>query len=105
MGIGLLRNFHPLRFCESCRQMKREYLMRSETECLGCRIDDSESRKENESRGIESELERKGAARRRVAGPREKEKAQPRGQVRLSFNSDSRATGIRLSRGRAKETS
>ncbi len=82
MGIELLRHFHPLRFCESCRQMKREYLMRTETECLGCSIDDSDSRKENESRGIESGHKRKGAARKRAVGPREKEKAQPHGQVR-----------------------
>ena len=28
--------YYPLRFCEKCRQIKREDWMYSEDECLGC---------------------------------------------------------------------
>jgi len=31
-----LRNYHPIWFCETCRTIKREDWMFSETECLGC---------------------------------------------------------------------
>lgn len=82
----LLRNFHPLRYCESCKQIKREDWMYSETECLGCRYDDSvESIKEDEPQ--EKKIGRKltGAAPKGAAGLGEKEKAQPRGQARLHF--------------------
>ena len=82
----LLRNFHPLRYCERCKQIKREDWMHSETECLGCRYDDSvESIKEDESQGKKIGRKYVGAAPKGAAGLGEKEKAQPRGQARLSF--------------------
>lgn len=87
MGIDLLRNFYPLRFCVSCGRMKREDLMHTETECLGCQYDDPvESSKESKSQGKKSDRKQKGAAPKRAAGLGEKEKAQPRRQVRLQLH-------------------
>lgn len=34
-----LRSYHPLRFCESCREIKREDWMKAEDLCLGCFYD------------------------------------------------------------------
>lgn len=34
-----LRSYHPLRFCESCREIKREDWMKTEDLCLGCFYD------------------------------------------------------------------
>lgn len=31
-----LKNYHPLRYCDSCHQMVRENLMKTENQCLGC---------------------------------------------------------------------
>ena len=80
----LLRNFHPLRYCENCKQIKREDWMHSETECLGCYYDDSSK----ESKSQEKKVGKKhaGAAPKGAAGLGEKEKAQPRGQVRQQLH-------------------
>jgi hypothetical protein len=43
-----LRNFHPLRFCESCREIKREDWMKTETICIGC-YEGGESEKTNQA--------------------------------------------------------
>jgi hypothetical protein len=40
LSFRSLRSYHPLRFCESCRQIKREDWMHSETVCLGCHYDE-----------------------------------------------------------------
>ncbi len=83
----LLRNFHPLRYCERCKQIKREDWMHSETECLGCRYDDSvESSKESKSKEKKIGKKHTGAALKGAAGLGEKEKAQPQGQVRLQLH-------------------
>jgi hypothetical protein len=33
---GDLRNYQPLQYCETCHEMKREDLMKTEEQCLGC---------------------------------------------------------------------
>lgn len=35
-SFGNLRNYHPLMFCDSCHQMVRKNLMKTENQCLGC---------------------------------------------------------------------
>ena len=34
-----LRSFHPMQFCESCREIKREDWMKTDTLCLACSYD------------------------------------------------------------------
>lgn len=77
--------FNPLRYCEGCGQIKREEFMRSESECLGCHYDSIEKAKESESQEKKIGRKHTGAAPKGAAGLGKKEKAQPRGQVRLSF--------------------
>lgn len=43
-----VRNFHPIMFCESCRQFLRENFMVTKTLCLAC-ADGGESEKENQN--------------------------------------------------------
>ena len=87
MSDPLLRNYHPLRYCQSCKQIKREDWMHSETECLGCYYDVSvESLKESKSQKKQVGKKHSGAAPKGAAGLGEKEKAQPRGQVRLQLH-------------------
>jgi len=35
-SFGHLKNYFPLKYCDSCRQMVRENLMKTEHKCLGC---------------------------------------------------------------------
>jgi hypothetical protein len=35
-SFGNLRNYHPMMYCDSCHQMVRENLMKTEHQCLGC---------------------------------------------------------------------
>ena len=45
-----VRNFHPIMFCESCRQFRRENFMATDTVCIAC-ADGGETEKGNQIEG------------------------------------------------------
>ena len=61
-----LRGFHPLCFCESCREIKREDWMKTEDLCLGCFYGEGGVIRETPSQTAE---ETKGGAARTAAPP------------------------------------
>ena len=66
-----LRSFHPLCFCESCREIKREDWMKTETICIAC-YEGGQSKDEEQ-------MALSGAS--PAPGQGVKENAQPQGQA------------------------